>query len=135
MILAEAPGAALWAAERLGCTFVPPYVAIAVLDDDYTMRGAAVFNDYADCNVEMTCTGSHWVTPQVAHELAAYCFDTLGCQRVTLRTRKSNRDVRAMILRLGAKQEGTLRRWYGTEDAILYGLLKHECRFYKGQKP
>lgn len=135
MIIVSAPGAAVWAGERLGCTFTPPYEAVAILDDSDQIRGAVVFNDYADSNIEMTCVGRNWLTPQVAHDLARYCFDTLKCHRVTMRTRKSKRDVRAMILRLGAKQEGTLRRWYGNEDAIIYGLLKDECRFYKGQKP
>jgi len=50
--------------------------------------------------------------------LLTYCFETLGVQRVQLKTRTTNLRSRAAIVKLGAKQEGILRK-----DRIMPGSL------------
>jgi N-acetyltransferase len=42
--------------------------------------------------------------------LLTYCFETLGAQRVQLKTRDTNVRSRAAILKIGAKFEGVLRK-------------------------
>ena len=37
--------------------------------------------------------------------------------------------MKGLAERLGGKPEGIKRRYYGDEDAVLYGVLKDEFRF------
>ena len=95
--------------------------------------GAVIFNDYDACNVEVTCVGHGW-TRGVIREIARYCFTDLMCARVSITTRASNDLVKGLAERLGGKPEGIKRRYYGDEDAAMYGVLKNEFR-YEQKRP
>ena len=57
-------------------------------------------------------------------------FTELGVSRMTARTRASSLDVRRVIEKAGFRQEGVLRSYFKDgEDAILFGMLKTECRW------
>jgi RimJ/RimL family protein N-acetyltransferase len=63
--------------------------------------------------------------------LLAHAFDVLGCVRVELKTDARNARSRAAILRLGATEEGTLRRHMITErghmrDSVYFSILADE---------
>ncbi|HZF67582.1 MAG TPA: GNAT family protein [Gemmatirosa sp.] len=63
--------------------------------------------------------------------LLAHAFDVLGCVRVELKTDARNARSRAAILRLGAMEEGTLRRHMITErghmrDSVYFSVLADE---------
>lgn len=117
-----------WAAERLGQTFVPPYMALGVVQNG-EMTGAIVLNDFCDRNVELTAVGRGAVTRAVMRGVSRYCFETLNCRRITVRTRARNVGVRHLIERLGAFQEGYLPDWYDDDDCVIYGLKKADCKF------
>jgi RimJ/RimL family protein N-acetyltransferase len=121
--------AALWAGRRLGQQFLPPYVSFWIADRFGVARGAVVFNDYADRNIELTCVGKGAFTRDVCREMARVAFNVNGCARVTIRTRQSNHALVGMALRWGWRVEGILRRWYGDDDAVVLGMLREECRF------
>ena len=58
-------------------------------------------------------------------------FETLGCGRVELKTDANNAQSRAAILRLGAVEEGTLRRHMVRErglrrDTVYYSVIAEE---------
>jgi RimJ/RimL family protein N-acetyltransferase len=60
-----------------------------------------------------------------------HAFERLGCVRVELKTDVLNRRSRAAILRLGAKEEGVLRRHMITaggraRDTVYYSVLDSE---------
>jgi RimJ/RimL family protein N-acetyltransferase len=60
-----------------------------------------------------------------------YAFETLGCNRVELKTNSLNMRSRNAILRIGAKEEGTLRSHMinpdGTlRDTVYYSILAPE---------
>jgi N-acetyltransferase len=63
--------------------------------------------------------GATWITPAWQHSPAnteakylqlRHCFETLGCVRVEFKTDARNTRSRAALARLGAVEEGTLRR-------------------------
>lgn len=63
--------------------------------------------------------------------LLGHAFDALGCLRVELKTDALNARSRAAILRLGATEEGTLRRHMVTEsgrvrDTVYFSILAEE---------
>jgi RimJ/RimL family protein N-acetyltransferase len=60
-----------------------------------------------------------------------HAFETLGCTRVELKTDALNQKSRSAILRIGAKEEGTLRRhvvtWTGrVRDTVYFSVLDSE---------
>ena len=63
--------------------------------------------------------------------LLSHAFEDLGCSRVELKTDSMNARSRAAITRLGAKQEGILRKHILTEsgrwrDTVYYSILDDE---------
>jgi RimJ/RimL family protein N-acetyltransferase len=84
--------------------------------------------------------GSTWIAPAwqrtVVNTEAKYlmlrqAFDVWGCFRVELKTDALNEKSRNAILRIGAKEEGTLRRhvvtWTGrVRDSVYFSILDSE---------
>jgi hypothetical protein len=118
-----------WAGEQLATVFHPPFTSMGVTDEKGELVGALVFNDYTGPNVELNAAGDGCWTEPVVRAGFRYMFDQLDCIRVTARTRRKNRLVRKLLPRLGFKFEGVARRYYGDEDALVFSLLKEECRF------
>lgn len=63
--------------------------------------------------------------------LLSYCFETLGLNRVQLKTRDSNKRSQAAIQKIGGKYEGLLRRDRilpsgEVKDTLIYSIVKEE---------
>ncbi|HXQ10980.1 MAG TPA: GNAT family protein [Caulobacteraceae bacterium] len=67
-----------------------------------------------------------WLTRNLIRQILSYPFDQLGCQRITAITPKKARAARAFLDHFGFKREGVVRRGFGSDDAIISGLLKRE---------
>lgn len=116
-----------WAREVYGFEFHPPCVTIGIAKDG-ELIGAVVFNNYTGPDIEASVMGEpRAFTPTVIRTCFRYAFQTSGCVRATLRTRKKNRKARELIERMGFRQEGCLKRYYGNDDAVIYGLLKEQA--------
>lgn len=91
----------------------------------------------ADRRVEIgwTWIGRDWqrtvVNTEAKYLMLTHAFEALGCIRVELRTDVNNERSRAAILRIGAKEEGILRKHSTTatgrvRDTIYYSILDEE---------
>jgi RimJ/RimL family protein N-acetyltransferase len=90
----------------------------------------------ADRQVEIGSTflaREHWRTPantESKYLFLRYCFETLGCVRVALKTDGRNVRSQEAIARLGAVREGTLRRHMNVRgyqrDTVYFSILDHE---------
>jgi RimJ/RimL family protein N-acetyltransferase len=63
--------------------------------------------------------------------MLAYAFEDLACERVEFKTDALNARARQGLLKIGAKEEGTLRSYNlmpgnRRRDAVYYSILKHE---------
>ena len=81
--------------------------------------------------------GSTWIAPpwqrtavntQAKYLMLRHAFEVWGCIRVELKTDALNQKSRNAILRIGAKEEGTLRRhlmtWTGrVRDTVYFSIL------------
>jgi RimJ/RimL family protein N-acetyltransferase len=68
---------------------------------------------------------------EVKYLMLRHAFEKLGCIRVELKTHALNTRSRAAILRIGAKEEGTLRKHMISErgkprDTVYYSILDDE---------
>jgi RimJ/RimL family protein N-acetyltransferase len=93
--------------------------------------------DLANRRVEI---GSTWIAPrwqrtpvntEAKYLMLRHAFETWGCLRVELKTDSKNERSRNAILRLGAREEGTLRKhivcWDGRQrDSIYFSVLDTE---------
>lgn len=84
--------------------------------------------------------GSTWLAPawqrtavntEAKYLMLRHAFEVWKCFRVELKTDALNQKSRNAILRIGAKEEGTLRRhvvtWTGrVRDSVYFGILDHE---------
>ena len=93
--------------------------------------------DRANRRVEI---GSTWIAPawqrtavntEAKYLMLRHAFEAWGCMRVELKTDALNQKSRNAILRIGAKEEGTLRRhtltWTGrARDTVYFSILDSE---------
>ena len=93
--------------------------------------------DRANRRVEI---GSTWITPawqrtavntEAKYLMLRHAFEEWKCIRVELKTDALNQKSRSAILRIGAKEEGTLRRhlitWTGrVRDTVYFSILDDE---------
>lgn len=93
--------------------------------------------DRANRRVEI---GSTWIAPawqrtavnsEAKYLMLRHAFEIWGCIRVELKTDALNQKSRNAILRIGAKEEGTLRRhlvtWTGrVRDTVYFSILDSE---------
>jgi RimJ/RimL family protein N-acetyltransferase len=84
--------------------------------------------------------GSNWIAPawqrtavntEAKYLMLKHAFEVWGCVRVELKTDALNQQSRNAILRLGAKEEGTLRKhwltWTGRiRDSVYFSILDAE---------
>jgi len=84
--------------------------------------------------------GSTWIAPawqrtavntEAKYQMLRHAFEVWGCMRVELKTDALNQKSRNAILRIGAKEEGTLRRhlltWTGrVRDTVYFSILDSE---------
>jgi RimJ/RimL family protein N-acetyltransferase len=98
------------------------------------LAAVAIFHDFRsnvpDIQMTMIAEDPRWCTKGALQFLLAYPFETLGCRRVTALVARKNRRSRRLVEGLGWKLEGTCRRaWDGKQDAMVYGMLREECRW------
>lgn len=115
-----------------------PCSAIGVVRDGKII-GGVVYHQYrerdGDIMVSLAFDRPHWALPYTLRMLFTYPFVTLGCERITAAIPRSNARSRRICERLGFKLEGVCRKAFGRkEDAMLYGILRSECRYLDGQK-
>ena len=101
---------------------------------DGKIVGAFVFSEYTGHDVHMYCVSENPKIFQRRYikQMFDYCFSIMGVQRVSALCNESNLRSRKLITGVGFKQEGRLRRYFGTEDALVYGLLKEDMRLIHG---
>ena len=98
---------------------------------DNTLLAGVVYYAYRHPNIEMSIASvsPKWCTRSVLRHLFNYPFNQLGCERITVFVDADNQAVQKFDERLGFVREGVLRKAHPRGDAIIYGMLKSECRW------
>lgn len=111
----------------------PMFTALGVVRRGKLAAGI-VFHNYHGHDIEMSAASDDplWCLPQTLRDLFAYPFQHLNCVRMTTITGRKNKMARKIDERLGFKLEGVARKGLdGKEDAMIYSMLKEECRWIK----
>ena len=122
-----------WAAKIIGIDGFGPSTAIGV-ERDGKIICAAVYHDFRDGQIEASIAASsrRWANRSVLHALFAYPFNQIGANRILVQCSEANDKAMKMNKQLGFTQEGRLRQLYPPHDAILWGMLRSECKWLKG---
>jgi RimJ/RimL family protein N-acetyltransferase len=134
---------AYWVAARIphmesGADF-GPCKAIGVENSRGELIGGVVYHNYMPVvgNIELSFAAdtAKWLTRPIICGLLSYPFDQLQCQRVTGVTPRRATSARRFLDQFGFKREGCVRRGFGTDHAIISGLLREEWQASKWAKP
>jgi hypothetical protein len=122
-----------YVAQQTGMDLKPDsYQAMMVVDDNKDFVAGVVISNFRGTDVEVSCASESpaaW-RPHVCKAIFTYIFEQLGCVRCTSITTRANKRARSFLESLGFQLEGNLRLAYdGKRDALIYGLLKSECRY------
>jgi hypothetical protein len=128
MIVVDGPDVVAYMERRLGVKFSQPNIVRGFLTNDAKPLAAVVFSHYTGANIELTVVAER-VTRGVVRFIAAYVFRQLGCRRATVRTKKRNKHAQKMALRCGFKFESVARHYFADDDAVVFRMLKDECRW------
>jgi len=94
-----------------------------------TTRYANIEPAHRRLEIGWTWVGRPWqrtyVNTDVKYLLLTHAFESLGCIRVEFKTDSLNKQSRKALLRIGAKEEGTLRNHMMVHD----GRLRHSVYF------
>jgi len=117
---------AAWAQDKYERGLRPYDAALAIVNKQEQIVGAATLHEFNGSNVELCYWGPNTLTRYIAGAIAYFCFRTIKANRITCRTPRWNKPVVRHLPKLGFKYEGLLRRYYGPDrkhDAIIFGLL------------
>lgn len=106
--------------------------AVGVIDEDANILGGVVWHNYRPqfrtIEWSAAATTANWLSATLITDIMRYPFEQLGCQKIRALIPLRNERARRFHKRFGFKQEGQLRREFGSQDAICYGLLRSEWR-------
>lgn len=131
IVVENAPPLVAFIEKKLSVRFAPPFHAFGYLTNDQKPLAGVVINDYQPGgNCELTIVAEKGgLTRAVIRHLASHVFNKLGCRRVTVRTRKTNKTVLRLAPRYGFCFESVARHYYPDGDAVVFRMLRADCRW------
>ena len=97
---------------------------------DGAVTAVAGFSDWNRIDVELSLWSAGRLSRAFLRRLWAYCFDELGCARVTARTSAENVRCINVLERVGFTLEGRLRKAFdGKTDLLIFGLTREDFRY------
>lgn len=96
-----------------------------------TVIGFSHYVADTDIEVSVASEATHGGVRGLIAAFLQYVFEQANCLRCTVRVRPSNTAAVALAKRVGFLQEGRLRRGFGDEDALLFGLLREQIQWHQ----
>jgi RimJ/RimL family protein N-acetyltransferase len=97
---------------------------------DGAVTAVAGFSDWNKVDVELSLWSAGLLSRAFLRRLWAYCFEELGCARVTARTSAKNDRCIKVLERVGFTLEGRLRKAFdGDTDLLIFGLTREDFRY------
>lgn len=122
----------------MGPTGFGPCFGFGIVGEDGWPLGGAVYHnyhpEYRSIEISFATATKRCLTRQIIREILSDPFARLDCQRVTAVTPRLARPAREFLERIGFKREGLIRKGFGTDHAVVYGLLKSEWLSSKWMK-
>ena len=134
--VAVSPTVAKWVGEHLDVDFGDNCAAVGICEGDTPIAGVVYTNSIVgpagpqSVEMHIASISPRWANRKTLRLFFGFAFVNLNVSRVTAFTTKKNRPARSLLDRLGFVYEGKMREAYSTgDDAMIYGMLRHECRW------
>lgn len=134
---AHSESVAKWVADRIphvGNIGFGKCAAIGVVDDGNPVAGC-VYHNYrigengkSVIELSFAADAPVWARKKVIATLLAYPFKQLGCEAVMTTVPRKNRKGRRLQKVLGFRQDGVIRKGYGSDDAFVFTMLRDEAQ-------
>ena len=119
-----------WVGKHLGGTFVPPFLALGIIDQTGLLRGGLVIRPQNDSTCELTVYSEGALTQGVWRTLWQAIFLDLKFARCVINTPRSNKPVKRGAPKMGFKFEGVAKNFYGMgQDALQFCMTPDICRW------
>ena len=108
---------------------------LGVMHDDQ-FAGCIAFSHFTgpDARISLCIRDKYAFSRASVEAVMSYAFDYLKLRRLTAMIKISNRRARKLAEQIGFKMEGKHRKvTLDGCDALLYGLLKEECRYVRAR--
>lgn len=122
---------AQWAL-RYGPLARQPDAAFGIIDNDGVLRGALIL--YADnqWTAELEVVGT--VTNDIAKAFFAVVFQSIGLERLEIKTSRTNKATKKAAPKWGFTFDGVRKRYYGPHgDALCWYMTPETCRWLKDE--
>jgi RimJ/RimL family protein N-acetyltransferase len=107
-----------------------PFEVLAAVGSDGRLIGGVVYVSFRRTDIETQWAGEPgWLTRANLRGFFDYPFHQLGVRRVTGIIHRKNKTARKIAEKIGFKLEGVCRRAFENGDAMIYGIIKEECRW------
>lgn len=122
-----------WILDRLPLvrTFGQHYRTVGIGDGKQVIA-AVVYYDYYErfktLQISMASITPRWCSRRTVQAILRYPFVDLGCERVTAHTSSGNTKMIKLFDGVGFKQEGVMRKGFGDQDCLIYGMLRDEAK-------
>jgi RimJ/RimL family protein N-acetyltransferase len=95
------------------------------------LTAACVFNHYSggDIWVSIAADGRQRLTRGFIRACFRYAFVQLNTRRITVAVATRNARSITFVESLGFVREGRARQAFADDDAFIFGMLRHECRW------
>src|SRR5262245_45794654 len=136
ILLGDDRAVAALVAAKIPALVLDKFVALGVVRQN-RLVGGIVYHNFRGCDVEVVSAfdDARWALPGTLRALFAYPFETLKCVRITAIVARGNKRARRLCEGLGFRFEGVARRAIdGKQDAIIYGMLRQECRWIRKER-
>lgn len=119
-----------WYSQKTEAPVFGPYAAIAFLNEDQDISGAAILNSYNGANININFYGPRCITRSNFRFVLSYVFNEIGCVRLTALPPRNNKKILRALPRLNFSYETVLKHYYGNkkqDDAIVYRMTPLEA--------
>lgn len=108
---------------------------LGVVGDDGSPLGAVVYHEFRGNDIQMSCAAESaaWLSRRILKAIFSYPFVQLKCRRVTAMTPAKNKHTRDFLEGVGFTQEGIMRQGFDSDDCVVYGMLREECKWIEGK--
>ncbi len=126
---------AQWAAKKLGGphgSFIPPYVALGIIDDGGILRGGFVIRPMNPSTCDLSLYSERAMTHGVLRSMFRVMFERLGFACCLIHTQRSNKAIKRAAPKLGFKFKCPVENFYGDGvDALQFSMTPASCRWLK----
>ena len=118
-----------WVERQIPGSQFNDFTTMAFFEKGKGVLAVALFHNFRETDRELVFAAvpkANWASRDLINMVLAWPF-SVGCHRITCLARKDNKKVRKLLMQLGFKQEGKLRKAdRDGSDVFIYGLLAHE---------